>query len=84
MYLFKTALREHCEQHEIYSVSDGDAAIEFLRHSGRHADAPKVDLVVLDINMPKRTGHEVLEEVKADPELKAYSGGDAHIFNAPR
>jgi two-component system, chemotaxis family, response regulator Rcp1 len=71
VYLFKTALREHCQQHEIHSVADGDAALDFLRRTGHHADAPAVELVVLDINMPKRTGHEVLQEIKGDPQLKA-------------
>jgi two-component system, chemotaxis family, response regulator Rcp1 len=64
-------LQEHCQQHEIYSVADGEAAIDFLRHKGYHANAPEVDLIVLDVNMPKRTGHEVLEDIKADPRLKA-------------
>jgi chemotaxis family two-component system response regulator Rcp1 len=71
IYLFKTALHEHSTAHEVYTVADGEAAIHFLRQQGRHSDAPKIDLVVLDICMPKRTGHEVLEEVKADPDLRS-------------
>lgn len=51
-------------------VEDGEAAMEFLRREGRYADAPRPDLVLLDLNLPKKDGREVLEEIKDDPELR--------------
>jgi two-component system, chemotaxis family, response regulator Rcp1 len=51
-------------------VSDGAQAIEYLRRTGEYADVPRPDLILLDLNLPKVSGHEVLAEVKADPELR--------------
>ena len=65
--LFKMALGNRPTAQEVYTVPDGGAALDFLRRIGRYADAPSIDLLVLDINMPKRTGHEVLLDLKADP-----------------
>lgn len=53
------------------SVSrDGVEALAFLRREGEFADAPKPDLILLDLNLPKKDGREVLEEIKADPVLR--------------
>ncbi|HEX8199971.1 MAG TPA: response regulator [Isosphaeraceae bacterium] len=49
---------------------DGLEALEFLRRQGRHADAPRPDLILLDLNLPKIDGRRVLAEVKADPALR--------------
>ena len=51
-------------------VGDGEEALEFLRGTGRHAGAPKPDMVILDLNLPRKDGREVLAEVKSDPVLK--------------
>jgi two-component system response regulator len=51
-------------------VSDGDEALEFLRATGRHPKARRPDLVLLDLNLPGRSGLEVLAEVKDDPDLR--------------
>ena len=51
-------------------VNDGEAALEFLRKSGKFADAPTPDLVLLDLNMPRVDGRQVLEQIKADPLLR--------------
>ncbi|GAY09271.1 response regulator [Pseudonocardia sp. N23] len=52
-------------------VTDGAEAMAYLRNEGQYADAPRPDLVLLDLNLPRRDGREVLAEVKADPSLSA-------------
>jgi len=54
----------------LHIVEDGEEAIAFLRRQGSHADAPRPDLVFLDLNLPKMDGREVLAIVKADPDLE--------------
>lgn len=51
-------------------VPDGVEAMAFLRRTGRYADAPRPDLILLDLNLPKKDGRQVLEEIKQDEELK--------------
>ena len=51
-------------------VVDGEEAMAFLRQEGKYADAPRPDLILLDLNLPKKDGREVLAEIKKDPELK--------------
>jgi CheY-like chemotaxis protein len=67
-------IREAFEHNKVYNtlhvVSDGVQALEFLRGEGEHADAPRPDLVLLDLNLPRKDGREVLAEVKADPDLR--------------
>lgn len=51
-------------------VGDGVEALEYLRREGRFAGASPVDLILLDLNLPRKDGREVLAEIKADPELR--------------
>jgi two-component system response regulator len=51
-------------------VGDGEAALACLRCQGKYADAPRPDLILLDLNLPKKDGREVLAEIKADDVLK--------------
>lgn len=50
-------------------MSNGEEAVSFLHHQGKYAEARTPDLVVLDLNLPRKDGREVLKELKADPEL---------------
>ena len=56
-------------QSHISTVSDGEQALAFLHRTGKYADAVRPDLLILDLNLPRRDGRSVLAEVKADPEL---------------
>jgi CheY-like chemotaxis protein len=63
------ALREAKVRNNLNVASDGVEAMEFLRRVGDHANAPLPDLVLLDLNLPRKDGREVLQEIKTDPEL---------------
>jgi CheY-like chemotaxis protein len=55
---------------EMHRVVDGVEALAFLKQEGKFSQVPKPDLILLDLNLPKKNGKEVLEEIKRDPELK--------------
>jgi CheY-like chemotaxis protein len=63
------ALTESKLHNELHVVTDGEAAMAFLRREPPYGDAPRPDLILLDLNLPRKTGREVLAEVKADPSL---------------
>ena len=65
------ALRAGHVDSRLEVVPDGVEAIAYLRNEGSYADAPRPDLILLDLNLPRKSGHEVLEEVKADPALRS-------------
>jgi CheY-like chemotaxis protein len=63
---------EHNKVHNTLSVvGDGVQALAFLRREGEHADAPRPDLILLDLNLPKKDGREVLAEIKEDAGLRS-------------
>jgi CheY-like chemotaxis protein len=68
--LTREALKEGKIRNNLSHVPDGVEAMAFLRHEGPYTEAPKPDIVLLDLNMPRKDGREVLAEMKADPKLK--------------
>jgi chemotaxis family two-component system response regulator Rcp1 len=68
--LAKEALKESKLRNTLHHVEDGVEAIEFLNKRGKYADKPRPDLIILDLNLPKKDGREVLLEIKDDDNLK--------------
>jgi CheY-like chemotaxis protein len=64
------ALQEGKVYNQLHVASDGVEALAFMRREGRYAEAPRPDLILLDLNLPKKDGREVLEEIKNDPDLR--------------
>ncbi|HXF78672.1 MAG TPA: response regulator [Usitatibacter sp.] len=69
--LTKEALHEGKVYNNLHWVTDGVEAIEFLKQRGKHAKAPRPDIILLDLNLPKKDGRQVLSEIKQDPSLRA-------------
>ena len=68
--LTQEALKEGKVYNNLHWAKDGVEALEFLHRQGRYADAPRPDIILLDLNLPKKDGREVLSEIKRDEELK--------------
>ena len=64
------ALRESKVRNHLSVARDGVEALAFVRREGAHAEAVRPDLILLDLNLPRKDGREVLAELKADPDLK--------------
>jgi chemotaxis family two-component system response regulator Rcp1 len=64
------ALKEGKVRNNFHTVEDGVEAMAFLRREGRYAEAVRPDLILLDLNLPKKNGREVLAEIKEDPDLR--------------
>lgn len=64
------ALRDGRVRNRIHWVEDGEEALSFLRRQGRHRAAPRPDLVLLDLRLPRMSGHEVLTEIKQHPDWR--------------
>jgi len=68
--LIQEALRDGKVWNNPHVVTDGEAALEFLYRRGPYTDAPRPDMVLLDLNLPKKDGREVLAVIKSDSDLK--------------
>ena len=68
--LIQEALKRTATRCEVVIARDGMEAMAYLRQDGEYADAIRPDLILLDLNLPKKDGREVLAEIKADPSLK--------------
>jgi len=69
--LTREALKESKVRNNLHVAIDGVEAMAFLRREGKYANAPKPDLILLDLNLPKKDGREVLAEIKADEHLRS-------------
>ncbi|MBT3074723.1 response regulator [Streptomyces bacillaris] len=65
----REAFEDNKIRNTLHVVRDGQEALDFLYRRGDHTDAPRPDLVLLDLNLPKYDGRQVLEQIKGDPEL---------------
>jgi two-component system, chemotaxis family, response regulator Rcp1 len=69
--LTQEALEESKLLCKLFTVFDGEAAMDFLRNKGNYQDAIRPDIIILDLNLPKKDGREVLREIKEDTNLKS-------------
>ena len=70
VHLTVEALRDARVHNNLHVASDGEEALAFLRRRNGYGEAPRPDLVLLDLNLPRKSGREVLVEIKADPDLR--------------
>ena len=68
--LTREALKEGQINNTLHVASDGVEALDFLHQRGEFADAPRPDLILLDLNLPRKNGEEVLAEIRDDPDLE--------------
>lgn len=68
--LVQEGLTEVVTSYRLHVTMDGQEAVDFLQKSGGYSGVPSPDLVLLDLNLPKRSGHEVLAEIKRDPRTR--------------
>lgn len=71
VYLIRNSLKDGSISHNLHHVVDGEEAMKFLHQEGHYRHSSRPHLMILDLNLPKKHGFEVLAEIKGDPQLKA-------------
>lgn len=66
----REAFEHYKIRNTLHVVTDGEKALQFVRRTGEYADAPRPGLILMDLNLPRRDGLEVLAELKSDPDLR--------------
>jgi two-component system, chemotaxis family, response regulator Rcp1 len=69
--LILEALKDAKVRNTVHSVEDGEQAMSYLNQEGKYAGVTRPDLILLDLNLPRKDGREVLEDIKTDPNLKS-------------
>ncbi len=69
--MIREAFSDNKIRNTLSCVTDGEQAMRFLRNEGEFTDAPRPDLILLDLNLPRKDGRQVLAEIKRDPQLSA-------------
>ena len=65
------AFKDYRVANTLHAITDGEAAMDFIYQRGTYKDAPRPDLILLDLNLPKKDGREILDEVKADDKVRS-------------
>lgn len=71
VYIITNSLQNSDMEYRLNHVTNGEAVIDYLEQSGQYQDVFRPDLILLDLNLPKKHGFEVLKEIKTNPEFKA-------------
>lgn len=69
--LFQAFFQQRERKTEFFLVDDGEQALDFLHHQGAHPHSPRPDLIVMDVNIPKIDGKDLVKEIKLDPSLRS-------------
>lgn len=68
--LIQTAFQQDGFPCQVEVIDNGETAIDFLHRRGTYSDAPRPDLILLDLNLPEKSGQEILTELKSDPQFR--------------